>query len=56
MNKNPTVIEPGLLAVDVLRVMYSKNPPFNLLPVVDKTGNAIGIVRMLDFITAGVSL
>lgn len=54
MNKNPTMIEPGLLAVDVLRIMNSKNPPFNLLPVVDKEGNAVGIVRMLDFIAAGV--
>ncbi len=56
MNKNPTVIEPGLLAVEALRIMNSKNPAFNLLPVVDKEGNAVGIVRMLDFIAAGVSL
>jgi arabinose-5-phosphate isomerase len=56
MNKNPTVIEPGLLAIDALRMMRSKTPPFNLLPVVDKEGNAIGIVRLLDFVAAGVSL
>ncbi|APJ03215.1 SIS domain-containing protein [Silvanigrella aquatica] len=56
MNKNPTTIEPGLLAADVLRLMSEKSPPFNLLPVVDKAGNAVGIVRMLDFVAAGVSI
>ena len=56
MNKNPTVIQPGMLAIDVLKIMCSKNPPFNLMPVVDKDGNAVGIVRMLDFVSAGVTL
>lgn len=56
MNKSPTVVEPGLLAVEVFQIMNSKEPPFNLLPVVDKNGNAVGIVRLLDFLAAGVSL
>lgn len=56
MNKNPTVIQPGLLAIDVLKIMSSKNPPLNLMPVVDKYGDAVGLVRMLDFVSAGVTL
>jgi CBS domain-containing protein len=56
MNKNPTVIQPGLLAIDVLKIMCAKNPPFNLMPVVDNNGNAVGLVRMLDFVAAGVTL
>ncbi|WGL59227.1 KpsF/GutQ family sugar-phosphate isomerase [Pigmentibacter sp. JX0631] len=56
MNKNPTVISPGMLAVDAYKKMCSKNPPFNLLPVVDEEGNAVGMLRMLDFISAGIHI
>ncbi|KAB8031931.1 SIS domain-containing protein [Fluviispira multicolorata] len=56
MNKNPTSVRPGLLALEVFQLMNSKNPPFNLLPVIDSDGNGIGIVRFLDFVSAGVTL
>lgn len=54
MNPKPTVIAPGLLAIEAYKIMCSKNPPFNLLPVVNSNGEAVGILRMLDFITAGI--
>ncbi|BBH52486.1 KpsF/GutQ family sugar-phosphate isomerase [Fluviispira sanaruensis] len=56
MNKNPTSVRPGLLAVEVFQLMNSKHPPFNLLPVIDSEGNGVGLVRLLDFVTAGVTL
>ena len=54
MNANPTTVAPGLLAMEALQIMNSKTPSFNVLPVVDKDGRALGLLRMLDLIAAGV--
>lgn len=54
MNPHPTIVPPGLLAIEALQIMNSKTPSFNILPVVDKNGYAVGLLRMLDFIAAGV--
>lgn len=54
MNKKPTTIQPGILAAEVKKFMSEKNPPFNILPIVDTKGNAIGMIRLLDLITAGL--
>lgn len=56
MNPTPKVILPGLLAIDAYKIMCAKNPPYNLLPVVDAAGNAVGMIRMLDFVAAGIHL
>ncbi|MES2615299.1 MAG: KpsF/GutQ family sugar-phosphate isomerase [Bdellovibrionota bacterium] len=54
MNTKPTTIKPGLLAIEVKNLMAGKTPPFNILPVVDEQGNAVGLIRLLDLIAAGL--
>lgn len=54
MNKKPTTIQPGILAIEVKEMMAGRNPPFNILPVVDEQGNAVGLIRLLDLIAAGL--
>jgi arabinose-5-phosphate isomerase len=56
MNKNPKTVLPGLLAIDVMGVFCSKDPPFNVLPVVDDKGRGYGLLRMLDFVGAGLTV
>lgn len=54
MNTKPTIIKPGILAIDVKNLMTDKTPPFNILPVVDEQGNAVGLIRLLDLVAAGL--
>lgn len=54
MNKSPTTIVPGLLAMEVKNFMVNRTPPFNILPVVSENGEAVGLVRLLDLLDAGL--
>ena len=54
MNIHATTILPGILAADVMQIMTSHTPPFNVLPIVDKAGNAVGLIHIHDLIVAGV--
>jgi arabinose-5-phosphate isomerase len=54
MNKNPTTTKSGLLAIEIKKFMTDRDPPFNVLPVVDEYNNIIGLVRLLDLVTAGL--
>ena len=54
MNTKPTTVKPGILAIDIKKFMTDRNPPFNILPVVDEEGNAVGLIRLLDLIAAGL--
>lgn len=56
MNLKPTTIQPEVLAVDAMQMMTEKNPPFNLLPVVDKKGSAVGLIHIHDLIAAGITI
>jgi arabinose-5-phosphate isomerase len=56
MAKKPTVVAPDVLAFEALRVMETHQPrPVNLLPVVDSTGRAVGLIRLHDLVQAGLT-
>lgn len=55
MNTKPTSVLPGVLAVDAMKLMTTHKPPFNVLPIVDKKGLAVGLLHIHDLISAGVS-
>lgn len=48
MNARPTTIRPDRLAMDAVEVMTDRPRPFNVLPVVDKAGKAVGLVQIHD--------
>ena len=50
MSKNPKKIPPDALIDDVAQIMHSTG--FNRLPVVDATGNLVGIVARADIIAS----
>lgn len=56
MNTKPTTILPGVLAIDAMHTMTDHVPPFNLLPVVDKKGLAVGLIHIYDLISAGITV
>lgn len=54
MNPAPTSISIGTLAVDVLKRMTERTPPFNLFPVLNELGHAVGLIHLHDLMAAGV--
>jgi arabinose-5-phosphate isomerase len=56
MNTKCTTIFPSVLAVSAMKKMLDHKPPFNLLPVVSESGEALGLIHMQDFLTAGISV
>ncbi len=50
MSKNPKTIPPDASIDDVAQIMHSTG--FNRLPVVDETGNLVGIVARADIIAS----
>ena len=55
MTKNPKTITSGRLAAEALHIMEKNKPrPITVLPVVDETGKAIGMVHMTDLVRQGV--
>ena len=55
MTKNPKTITSGRLAAEALHIMEKNKPrPITVLPVVDETGRAIGMVHMTDLVRQGV--
>ena len=53
MNKNPVTIKSDILAAQALEVMENKNPPLNILPVVDENGRFLGFIRLHDLLKEG---
>ncbi len=55
MTKNPKTITSGRLAAEALHIMEKNKPRrITVLPVVDETGKAIGMVHMTDLVRQGV--
>jgi arabinose-5-phosphate isomerase len=55
MTKNPVVIESGRLAAEAVHLMEDRPSQIMVLPVVNKKGQPIGIVRIHDLVKAGVA-
>lgn len=55
MNINPITLTPGTLAVEALQLMESRPRPLNALPIVDATGKAMGLLRLHDLVSAGIT-
>lgn len=55
MTKNPRQIRADRLAAEALHIMEKNQPrPITVLPVVDETGQAVGMVHITDLLKQGV--
>ena len=56
MTKNPTTVRHDALAIDALRIMEEHQPrPIYLLPVIDYSGCAVGMIHTHSLVQAGFS-
>jgi len=56
MTKKPTSIGPDMLAFEALRTMEGHRPrPVDVLPIIDATGRAIGLIHMHTLVQAGLT-
>ncbi len=54
MNAKPTTVRPDSLAEKARELMEDRKNPFNVLPVVDKSGRAVGLVQIHDLRARGL--
>lgn len=54
MNPRPTRILASELAARAVQIMESRRNPFNVLPVVDRRGRAVGMVQIHDLRARGL--
>lgn len=54
MTKNPITINKNKKAVEALELMENRKKPIGVLPVVDDSNIAVGMIRIHDIIRAGV--
>ena len=54
MNHRPTTIRPDALALRAVEIMELRSRPFNVLPVVDGRGRAVGMVQIHDLRSRGL--
>lgn len=54
MNPKPTTILPDALAARAVEVMELRKHPFNVLPVVDRRGRAVGMLQIHDLRARGI--
>ena len=55
MTKNPRQIQENKLAAEALHIMETHQPrPITVLPVVDETGKAVGMIHITDLLKQGV--
>lgn len=54
MNPSPTTIAPTALAARAVEVMENRRTPFNVLPVVDGRGRAVGMIQIHDLRARGL--
>jgi arabinose-5-phosphate isomerase len=50
MTRNPSSITPDSRAEDALKLMENRPSPISVLPVVDATGQCVGLIRLHDLI------
>ena len=54
MNAKPTTILPDALAAEAVEIMEDRRDPFNVLPVVDRSGRSVGLVQIHDLRARGL--
>ena len=54
MTADPITVSPDILAYDALKIMENRPSQISVLPVVDKNGRAIGIIRLHDLVKLGL--
>jgi len=54
MTGNPTTANPEMLAFDALNIMENRPMQISVLPVVDETGAAVGLLRLHDIVRSGL--
>lgn len=54
MNRKPTSISADRMAMDAVELMTDRERPFNVLPVVDARGRAVGLVQVHDLRKLGL--
>jgi arabinose-5-phosphate isomerase len=54
MTASPVSVSPDLLAYDALRLMEDRPSQISVLPVVDKNGQCVGLLRLHDIVKSGL--
>lgn len=54
MTPNPITTNPEMLAYDALNIMENRPSQINVLPVVNESGTAIGLLRLHDIVRSGL--
>ena len=54
MNPRPTTIRPEESAAKAVSIMEDRKTPFNVLPVVDRKGRAVGLIQVHDLRARGL--
>ncbi len=54
MTRQPVVASPELLAFDALRLMEDRPAQISVLPVVDREGKCVGLIRLHDIVRSGL--
>jgi arabinose-5-phosphate isomerase len=54
MTRTPVVVTPDNFAYDALKLMEERKSQIKELPVVDKRGRSVGIIRLHDLVRAGL--
>jgi arabinose-5-phosphate isomerase len=54
MNPKPITVRPDAFAAEAIEIMEDRRTPFNVLPVVDARGRAVGLVQVHDLRARGL--
>jgi arabinose-5-phosphate isomerase len=54
MNPSPTTVRPSALAARAVEIMEKRKNPFNVLPVTDARGRAVGMIQIHDLRARGL--
>jgi arabinose-5-phosphate isomerase len=54
MTKDPSSVEPDLMADDALKIMENRKKQIKELPVINKEGKLVGFLRLHDLLNAGI--
>lgn len=55
MNPSPITLKAGTLAAEALQIMENRPRPLNALPIVADSGKVVGLLRLHDLVSAGIS-
>jgi arabinose-5-phosphate isomerase len=54
MTAEPITVSPDSLAFDALQLMENRSSQISVLPVVDESGNSVGLLRLHDIVRSGL--